>query len=68
MDPSLLFADFTFTFSQSINFTGFMYENFLDLSTLSTTLNISIDFNITYTMVDAFSFKLTLVPAAGIKF
>ena len=68
IDPISRYLEFTFTFTSPMDFTGFLYTDFLDLNESDTLLNLAGDFTNTYTMVDDKNFKLRLTPNLGLYF
>jgi hypothetical protein len=51
-----------------MDFTGFVYSNFVNLNDSDPVLSLVTDFTITYTTTDDYNFKLKLTPNTGIYF
>ncbi len=57
--------EFTYTFSEAMNFTSFNYATFLNFSSDNASVNANTDFSVLYTAVDSTHFKLKLTPLSG---
>ncbi len=54
--------EFTYTFTEAMDWTGFNWVNFLNFNCTNTSIVPSTDFVYVYTPVDALSFKVKLTP------
>ena len=54
--------EFTYTFTEAMDWTGFNWQNFLNFNCTNTSIVTSTDFDYVYTPVDALSFKIKLTP------
>jgi hypothetical protein len=62
------YLEFTFTFTSEMNFTDFLYQDFLDLNQSDPLLNISRDFVVVYSQIDNWRFKLSLSANLEVHF
>ena len=62
------YLEFTFTFTSEMNFTDFLYQDFLDLNQSDPLLNILRDFVVVYSQIDNWSFKLNLAANLEVHF
>lgn len=51
-----------------MDFTGFVYSNFVNLNDSDPVLTLTTDFTVTYTMIDDYNFKLKLTPNPTVYF
>lgn len=68
VDPSQTFGEFIFEFEDTMNFNGFLHTNFVFFNGSDASLSMVNDFTVTYTMINATSFKLKLLPKPFIYF
>jgi hypothetical protein len=54
--------EFTYTFTEDIDWTGFDWQDFLSFNCTNTSIDTANDFNFVYTQVNALSFKVQLTP------
>jgi hypothetical protein len=54
--------EFTYSFDEVIDFTGFNWQSFLFFNCTKTSINAATDFTFVYTQVDTATFKLQLTP------
>ncbi len=68
VDVSQTFGEFLFVFTSPMNYTGFVYSDFVVFNSTNATFNMINNFTVTYTTVNATSFKLKLAPKPTIYF
>ncbi len=68
VDVSQTFGEFLFVFNASMNYTGFVYSDFVVFNATNATLNMFNNFTVTFITVNATSFKLKLAPKPTIYF
>lgn len=51
-----------------MNFTNFLYQDFIDFDQSDPLLIFTRDFTVTYTMIDNWNFKLKIKPNRGVHF
>ena len=68
VDSSQTFGEFIFEFADSMNFGGFVHTDFVFFNGSNVSLDMINDFTVTYTMINATSFKLKLAPNPMVYF
>ncbi len=68
VDVSQTFGEFLFVFNDSMNFTGFVYSDFVLFNASHATINVANNITVTFTTVNATSFKLKMAPKPMVYF
>lgn len=68
INPIEKYLEFTFAFTSEMDWTGFVYQDFLDLTQIDPTLVFSRDITVVYSVIDGWSFKLRLTGNLGVFF
>jgi hypothetical protein len=62
------YLEFTFAFTSEMDWTGFIYDNFVDLNQNDPLLIFTRDITVVYSVIDGWSFKLRLTGNLGVFF
>ena len=68
INPLDKYLEFTFTFTSEMDWTGFLYQNFLYLNQSDQRLIFANDITVVYSLIDNWSFKLRLTGNLGVYF